>query len=443
MLQPLKPVNSTGSTEATEATDSVRPISEQRPGNTLQDRLYRKPEITGSGKLPEEKGNATNLFQQYSIAKFLPATPVAPASDTANFQATFNKFGNYQDFWGNLVNSSKTPEQPMVYQDKGGIGQWFTQEEADLRDKYMGFGQEGMEKMVKSQLEVNKRLNNRFYEDLTKEYDTYSKQDPIYQVLGAGSGGTLNALTGEETKAITDIAKKQGLGQRGYEALLDQAYTAKSLYHAKSNVEGLSKALADPDKADWASIAGGFGISPEMTGAEALSIDAEPPAADPGQAGIAFDLAKGYGLFKAGLMGVVGAVGTGIYGAIKDIDAKKLDKAKFNPIKNGKLVSSINDFSGSERRNLEEWANQIDKPVQMLVDAIKGTFVNKMVKTANFQAKDYDTLQGFISSDKRLGYGDKGIKQTQQYVKGQGDLGYYSPEYWGSYKDMFNRRGNV
>ena len=447
MLQPLKPINSTASTEATEPTDAVRPIAEQRPGNTLQDRLYRKPEITGGGKMPAEKGNDSSLFQQYSLAKYMPTTPIAPASKTANFQETFGKFENYNDFWSNLIGSAKTPAEKQVVHYKGGVGTWYSEREGAIRDQYTWTGDQ-MDKFVKGELAAQDLQKNKYFQALTKKYSEYHKQDPIYSVLNSGSGQD-PVLGTDELEAIYDMAQREGLGQRGYEALLDQTFTAKSMYHAKSGVEGLVKGMETPDSADWGSISKSLGVSSEMTGGELFGGDLNDNLTGSGAgtagAGVAANfLVKWANLFGASGMATAGAgtfmpvaAALHVAGVLQDLGSRTLEKARFSPIKNGRLATSIDDFGGTEKQNLKDWAEEVKISPNEMVKAMNTLFMQKMAKSAILKAKDYDTMTGFTANDNRIGYGKDTLTQTQQYVKGQGDLGYYSPEYWGSYKEMF------
>ena len=450
MLEPIKSTKSTGATQATEATDAVRPISEQRPGTTLRDRLYQQPVTTGAKK-PSALGNETSLYQKYSVAKTLPTVPVQAAANTANFQGQMNKFGTYADFWKNLISSSKTPSEEMEYHTRDGVGKWMTASEGELRRKYSSVS--NLDKFVESQLAANKRIKNKFYQERTKDYEEYFKQDPIYEVLNIGSKGTMNALSKDELASLSDIANREGLGQRGYEALVDQAYTAKSMLFAKEGVNSLTSALDNPDAADWAGVAEKLGIDPSLTmgGIVDAASDKSDKAEILEKGGI---VGAGAGLAtniigKLTSLGTVGAstfvplaAAMQVASVMSDWGERTMEKARFNPIKNGKLATSINDFSGSERRNLEDWADRLGKGDDEMVKIMNTVFVKRLSDMAQYKASDYDTLFNKASSDNRISYGDSTISQTQQYVDADWSwkTNQNSPEYWGSWKSIYRRK---
>ena len=465
MLQPIKATTATQATQATEASEpseSIKPISEQRPGQTLRDRLMQPVDATSKKTTSTAEAKTVSQYQQYSMAKYLPATPISsvarPSSSssddsaitTSNFQNAFNKYSNYNDYWSNLIETSKLPAEKMeVWYGPSGEPKWMSESEANIRRQYSGIGD--LDKFVSSQMDLEKRLNNRFYSgDITKKYsyeDFFSPKGGIYDVLNIGNKDRY--LSSSELESLYSVAKDQGLGQSGYESLLEQAVTAKGMYATKNSIDQYTAALSDPNFSDWETVSRNLGVEDSSMTIEGIKKELD----DSSQIS---EIVKYGGIVGAGagltanvlgnLMNFASAPASAfvpvaaamqVINVVSDLASRTMEKARFNPIKNGKIATSIEDFSGSEKQHIKDIAEQSGKSPDEIVSAISAAFYSRMSKLAYYRAKDYDTMYANIGSDNRLEYSGDKIKQTNWYVRGVSNA--LTPEMRGSYDSIFGR----
>jgi len=447
MLQPLKPISSTASTEATEPTDAVRPIAEQRPGNTLQDRLYRKPEITGGGKMPAEKGNDSSLYQQYSLAKYLPTTPLTPL-DPADPGSTFSnfasKFTNYADFWSGLGAFQKQPDTQEFVGDRYGTATI----DSSLKPYMERYGLKrglGFLKDIASADKLQANRQNPFFQPLMlKGMDKYFDTNEVMSLTKVDVDGKRQTFSGrlggqeifvnkQEISQLQRLAEENGLGQSGFQELLDRTYQAKVSYAAQSFIPKIQSALDNPESADWNELSSGMAFPTEfgLDSFEGFSEKLTDMLSNPISGlvgGVAGEGAVGLGE-KLGLGAKPGGVGaavekwlgpvTAIAGMVNAFfEQKKLAKwegAKFGAIKNGKLATSINDYSGSERNNIEEIAEQLSIDPNDMVKALSAmqqvALYNSGMKLESLGKKYGESAK----SDRAIQFSDTGMSLSKTY----------------------------
>lgn len=461
MLQPIKSTTSTAATQATEASDAVRPISEQRPGTTLRDRLFEGPEIRGGKKSATPTGNAPSLFQQYSIAKSLPTTPLTATTTTTapgTFSSFVNKFTNYNDFWQGLSAYQKPESKKEFISDKYGTA-FISPELMPYADKYgLSKGEGFLKDLYRADRVADARKGNPYWQpimlkDMKEYFDgnealSFTRAEKTSETGRKYSGllgGQNIKLDEKEIGTLRKVAEDNMLGQAGFEELLDRAHKKKVTSAMEGVTPSVVQAIQSPEKADWGKLSQdlSFQVDFKLSNIDGLVEGLTKGLSNPfsgGLGGVAQQFA-GWGGDKLGL-GVpgggvedfwgfeegtsigggagswVGPIATvaGMLGSL--MEQKKLAKwenANFSPIKNGRLATSIDQYSGSEKNNIKEIADAAGLTADQLVKVFAGMQVAALSATASRMGSVYDKYSGQSDSDRALSFNDTGIGVSSTY----------------------------
>lgn len=461
MLQPIKSTQATQATEATEASDAVRPISEQRPGQTLRDRLYKMPEIPGATK-PSASGNEKSLFQKYSIAKTLPAVPLAAAATTAapgTFSSFVNKFSTFNDFWSGLSAYQKPESQKQFISDKHGTA-YISPELMPYANKYgLSKGTKFLEDLYRADRTADARKNNPYYQPIAlkdaKEYWSDVEALNLTHMDKTGPEGKGREYRGEigginiklnegEIGTLRKIAEDNMLGQSGFEELLDRAYKTKAADAMGQVAPRISEALTNPYETDWTKMSqdlsfktifrlDDFGIgSDEISKMASNPFSIGLPDLADKYSGVVGDIAsqEGLGAYQkggsfgsdapgGGWMGALGAAMT-IAKVISAVVGQKelgnLAEANFTPVKNGRLAQSIEDYSGSEKDNIRKIAKLIPgMNTNDVVQALSAMQVSALYSKAKTMESLHGKYTDEAKTDKSLLFSDSGIELSRTH----------------------------
>lgn len=443
MLEPIKSTKATTATQATEPSDAVRPISEQRPGGTLQDRLYRMPEIQGATKPAASTGNKRSLFQEYSIAKTLPAVPLAAADTTAapgTFSSFANKYGTYADLMAGLTGFQKQPEPQQFISDKYGSS-FIDAHLKSYADKYgMSKGTQFLESLYRADRLADARKSNPYYQPIMlKDMDEYytdadalpftktDKTSDTGRTFSGRLGGMNIKLDRSEIDSLRRVAEDNMLGQSGYEELLDRAYKGKASAAMDAVAPKITAAISSPYEANWGELVDQLSFNTDFSieGLEGLTEALAKRSSHP-FSWAAGAIAPGVGKEAADAMNLNSPPGAAELGPVMAIASlvtsflaqkkeAKWANARFSPIKNGRLAKSINDYSGSEKNNIQEIAEQAGITEQQMVDALGALQVTALHSTATDMQSVYERYSSEKGSDRALQFSDSGVTLSKTY----------------------------
>ena len=445
MLQPIKPTKSTTSTEATEPTSAVRPISEQRPGGTLQDRLYRMPEIRGASK-PAASGNTRSLFQEYSIAKTLPAVPLA-AADTTTAPGTFssfaNKYGTYADLMAGLTGYQKQPEPQQFISDKYGSA-FIGGHLKSYADKYgMSKGTQFLESLYRADRLADARKSNPYYQPIMlKDMKEYFEEDlqkfSPYAKTNDGKGVEFTnkdwALGQGEIDSLRRVAEDNMLGQSGYEELLHRAYQSKKLDAFKGYIEIASDALSSMDSTSWGEIEKkiGFRNYGKISDLENVAASVQEMSASIGSGELskfgskAIENIVNMGI-RPGLESSFSTPGVlqSIAGAVKGWMASAHQKENIDTnihmvSDSGRLKTRPEDFNDAEKRTINDFRDYMksagnDISFNDVANALAAGSMVSLYKKMQGVISESEAAANDADKDRALQFSDSGVTLSKTY----------------------------
>lgn len=444
MLKPIKSTTSTQATEATEASDAIRPISEQRPGQTLRDRLYELPVISGKKKsaVASGSGQSPTLYQSYSVAKSLPATPLTPlpsAAPGSTFSNFANKFTSYADYWAGLGAFQKPESQKEFVADKWGTA-YIDPSLKPYMDRYglergVGF----LESLAKAdKLQANRQ--NPFFQpimlnDMKEYFEEGLDKNAARTAMGKGfKFSRAWALNEAEISSLRKVAEDNNLGQAGFEDLLHKTYLKKKAGEFDRFTGMAIDALNNPDSTAWGELEKDISFMnylklSDIGGGEivkmlnsAISSAGQEAVAGVGSSALSELLNKGARTSLGG--GGVGGNVVKIVGQMLDswIDAehqKDVANFQFRMITDsGKLKSKIEDFSADERRKIEDFRGymkkkEIDISAQNIVDFFKAATAASLYNRANELQKDKALAESEMGVEGAVQFGDSGLSLSK------------------------------
>ena len=472
MLQPIKATTATQATQATEASESsesIKPISEQRPGQTLRDRLMQPIDATSKKSTSTTEAKTVSQYQQYSMAKYLPATPISlassktpesSASTAGTYSNFYSKYDNWADYWTGLGAFQKQTSVGKVYvHDKYGEGLI----DADLEPYVAKYGLSKGVDFLRSLANADKLQEDRqnpFYQPITTKnldrywYDHESMATTSNIKIGSKGGGQSGKLNGmdislgkSEIETIRQIAESNGLGQSGFQDLLDRAAKAKYNYAATGMLEKVKTVMSNPATSDWNLIGDNmhmqsrFAVSDFEGLSKTLSeIPSSPISA--GVGGAAGEISRGVGdiLFNgssmadvfgealtsadlstpiatttASWLGGAMAVAGFVSSYFEQKKVAKWENARFTPIKNGKLAMSINDYSGSEKNNIKEISEAAGISVDQMVQALAALQISALYRSGSKIESISNSYADSASSDQNVIFGDGSLTLSKNY----------------------------